>query len=123
MASNAELIKDIEELAIALELEVSTEGLKNDDLVALKSDLIAKQRDAENETPADAAAEAAAAKAAAKEAKKTAPPPPDGPVVANGKAITTLRGIRSEGDPITAEMLPGGADTLKDLIERGFINK
>lgn len=53
MPSNAELIKEAEELATKLDTTVTTTGLKNDKLVELVKDLRAKVTDAETHTQAD----------------------------------------------------------------------
>ncbi len=42
-------------------------------------------------------------------------------VIAKGKAITCKRGIKSEGQEICADDFVGGAEVLKDWIEKGFI--
>ena len=105
MPSNAELITQAEALAEELGLEIETEGLNNEKLAALVSDLKAKKKDAENA----AAEDAVAAKAAADEAKAEAAAKKPDFYVMPGKAITSKRGILSDGQEIKADDLPGGA--------------
>lgn len=44
-----------------------------------------------------------------------------GDTIAPGKAICTKRGILGEGEPVTAEDLNGGEQTLDDLKAKGYI--
>lgn len=41
--------------------------------------------------------------------------------VAPGKTLTTLRGKRFGGAPVTARDFPGGESTLKSWVEKGFV--
>ncbi|MBK2258730.1 hypothetical protein [Francisella philomiragia] len=41
--------------------------------------------------------------------------------VAEGKAITTRKGILSDGDVVVAKDVAGGEETLKNLLEKGFV--
>ncbi|WP_265658577.1 hypothetical protein [Francisella philomiragia] len=41
--------------------------------------------------------------------------------VAEGKAITTRKGILSDGDVVAAKDVAGGEETLKNLLEKGFV--
>jgi len=138
MPSNAEYTKQAEELAEELGLEISTEGLNNEKLDALVSDLKAKKKDADNKAAEDAQAKAAAeleekakedAAAAALKAKKDAaaeePDEDDKPpfYVKEGKAITTKRGVLSDGDEIKAEDLPGGKKALDAFVKSGHVGK
>ena len=73
----------------------------------------------ENKAPAPTPAPAPAApavSAAPVEKKK-----PSGPVVAEGKSITTKRGILADGEPITPEDLAGGEEAFGQLAEAGYI--
>lgn len=103
MPSNKELKADIEALSAELDIAVETDGLKNDELVALLSDLRAKLKDAETETVADLAKPAA------------------GYTVAPGKALVTLVGVIAEGKPVTAKHFSGGDKQLKELVAKGYI--
>lgn len=113
MPSNKDLISEAGVLAEELGLDVSTEGLSNQALAALVSDLKAKKKDLENETHADNAAEV--------EAEAAAEAAAAGPVIAPGKCLTSLKGILSAGMSVTPEHFPGGQETFDDLKERGFI--
>lgn len=115
MPSNAELTKQAEELAAELSLEVTTEGLNNQQLADLVADLKAKKKDADNDTQADAAA--------AKKAERPKKKPPF--YVAPRCAITSKKGILSGDteDEVKAEYLPGGKDALEAFIESGHILK
>lgn len=42
-------------------------------------------------------------------------------IVAPSKSITTKRGILSEGCAIKSDDLSGGADSLRELIEKGYV--
>lgn len=48
-------------------------------------------------------------------------PKPEGPVVAKGKSLTTLKGTLGEGSAIGPEMLAGGEDSFKELKKKGYI--
>ena len=111
MPSNSELRGQAEKIAVDLGIEISTKGLTNNELVALVSDLKAKQKDAEN--PAAEEAQAAAV------AEDTRAPYS----VAKGKAITSKRGILSEGDEVKASYFVGGKETLNALVDHGYVVK
>lgn len=113
MPSNKELIEEATVLAEELELEIQTKGLKNQDLAALVSDLKAKARDADNETQADVAETDVGV--------ATPSPRAIGRYVAEGKAITSKKGILSEGTTVTVDMLQGGQEALSALIDREFV--
>lgn len=112
MPSNADLTKEANGLAEDLGIEISTEGLKNDGLSALVSDLKAKKKDANNPAAENAQAEA--------EAEAEELPPYS---VAKGKAITTKRGIRAEGDEVLASDFVGGQKILDGFVKTGHIVK
>lgn len=182
MPSNKEYIKQAEELAAELGVEITTDGLNNAKLADLVSDLKAKVRDKELDTQADKAdgpvalvgsnqfensyeidgddvplgdlvgaayeksgltveqwnelsdedrdariaeelagrinqAEHAKVEAAAQEEQL----PPY--YVKKGKAITTRRGIRSDGEEITASDLIGGVEALEGFVKSGHVGK
>lgn len=134
MPSNAEYTKQAEELAEGLGLEISTEGLNNEKLAALVSDLKAKKKDADNQAAEEAAAKAAAeleekakedsAAAAIKakqDAEKAAKKPPF--YVMPGKAITSKRGVLSDGDEIKVDDLAGGKEALEAFVKSGHVGK
>lgn len=129
MPSNQELIDAIK----AINPDAVTDELSN----AKLSDLLKAEKAAKDEADAKAAAEEAealaAAEAAAKaeaEAKAAAEAAEAAKAVAKagkqhkvktGGAITTLSGIKGEGEVVTAAMLNGGADTLKALVKSGHV--
>ena len=127
MPSNKQYTEEANKLAAELGLEVETEGLNNEKLAALVSDLKAKKKDAERKTLADKAEDDAAAAALAKleagEAKEeeAAKKPPY--CVGERKAVTTKRGILSDGDEITADDLPGGKEALAAFVKSGHVVK
>lgn len=114
MPSNAEIIKSIVEAAQAAELEVpETEGKSNAELAEILSGL--KKTDKKQET-ANKLKEAAPAQ----EEKDVKKPPFS---VAPGKAITSRRGILSDGDEIKAEDLAGGKAAITAFVKSGHIVK
>ena len=146
MPSNEKLIESIKEI----DENFNHDGQSNADMVAMLKELRLKQsileldenadlegKDIEALTamleelkpePGDAAKEAAEAKAAAKLAKeekaaeeKAAKKPPY--TIADGKAITTKRGILAEGDEIKVKDLPGGKESLDAFIKTGHVVK
>jgi len=129
MPSNKELAAEAEALAAELDLEVGTDGLKNDELANLVSDLKAKKTDADTDTQADdVEAEATArakAKAAARKAGKVPAKKKPPFYVAPRCAVTTKRGILSgdSEDEIKAEDLPGGEADLKAFVDSGHVLK
>ena len=86
MPSNKQYKEQAEKLAAELDVEITTDGLNNEQLGDLVSDLKAKARDAELDTQADDAPEA--------EAPAEKRPPFS---VASGKSITSRRGILAPG--------------------------
>lgn len=118
MASNKELIEQIDALAEELGETVETKDLNNADLATLAKSLREKKANAGAEDAANAKSEAAAAKAKeAEDAKK-----PDF-YVKEGKSVTSKRGIRADGDEVTAKDFEGGKDVLDSLIKRGIVIK
>lgn len=112
MPSNKELIAEAEALADELSREVSTEGLNNNKLAELVSDLKAKKKDAETETQADEA-----------EAEVVNQEPAY--YVAPRNSITSKKGILSGDtqDEVKPEYLHGGQDALDSLVKSGHILK
>ena len=80
----------------------------------LEAEQKAKEQKAKEQAEAEAKAKAEA-EAQAKANK------PKGDRVAKGKSITTKAGIKSEGTVIKASDLGGGAEALKELKKKGFI--
>ena len=124
MPSNADLIKEAQELSTFLGLEDTSNGLNNAQLVALISDLKAKKRDKENPTSADEAEakkkaddDAAAAKKKADDDAAKKPPF----YMADGKSITSKKGVLSDGDEVKAEYLNGGKKTIDQFVKSGHI--
>ena len=74
----------------------------------------------EAESKAKAEAKTAAKEAEAKEAEATKKPPF---YVEDGKALTTKRGILSDGDEIKAEDLAGGKKALTAFVKTGHVGK
>lgn len=102
MASNKELTKQAQTLAAELGITIEDMPTKNAPLVALVSDLKAKKKDAENVTQADgvtpdappAEHEGGEVGAAFMEDE------PAGPIIAEGKSVTSKRGILGPGDAV-----------------------
>lgn len=117
MPSNKQCIEQAEELAAELGVEITTDGLNNEKLANLVSDLKAKVRDAELDTQVDGQTDEEAE--AAKAAEEKLPPY----YVKKGKALTTRRGIRSDGDEITASDLIGGKEALEGFVKSGHVGK
>jgi len=116
-------IDEINALVEAMELDpIDTDGKKADELNAIKADLLIKLEDHNDDVKA-AATEALNTLAANAELTKPAAPPPPSFTVADGKSITSRRGIKVAGDQVDASMFHGGAETINDLVERGFIKK
>ena len=107
MPSNKDLIATAGSLAEELGEEISTEGLNNQALATLVSDLKAKKAEAEAVAKAEAEAEPEAV------AKVF--------VIAKGKSITSLKGILGEGETVTPEHFKGGKETFDNLKDNGFI--
>ena len=102
MPSNTDIIKAIAELSEELEKEApATEGKNNGELANILSGLKAEKKEAYE--------------AKAKEGKK----PPFS--VAAGKAITSKRGILSDGDEIKADDLAGGKEALDAFVKSGHV--
>lgn len=98
MGSNKQLTSEALTLAKELGEDIKTDSLNNAELAALVSDLKAKQKGVTSEA-------------------KT------GYFVANGKAITSNRGILSDGDEIEAADLAGGKKALAAFVKSGHVSK
>ena len=116
MASNAELIKLIEEAATAAGVDVpDTTGKNNGQL----SEILSTIKQAERKQDKADKMKDSSAKADA-EAKNPEVEKPDYEL-AKGKSLTTKKGIIGEGKEIKAEYLAGGKDALDALVEKGYI--
>ena len=97
---NSELIEAINELAEEIGEKVETKGLKHDELVMALDDL----------------KELAIEKAKAAEA--------DGSyVVAEGKSVTSVKGILESGDSVCADYFVTGKKAFDVLVEKGVVVK
>jgi hypothetical protein len=114
MPSNSDLAKAIIEAAEAYAIEIpDTTGLNNEKLAALLS-----------ETKA-IGAEEVALKLKNDATEKSALEKAENPTyyLAEGKALTTLRGIKSDGEEIKVSDLPGGLDAIEAFVKGGYIVK
>lgn len=100
MPSNKDLTADIKEL----DADAVTDGLNNADLSALLKKL-REAKDLEGDKPEEPVAVAVAV----------------GHTVAEGKAITSARGVLEGGDELSADDLGGGADALAALVKSGHV--
>lgn len=114
MPSNAKLTEEIVALAEALSIEVQTEGLNNSQLAELLSEL-KKQKEA-----ADTPPEGDDQPDTLPEDEEVAKPPY---YVADGKAITTKKGVLDAGCEVKAQMLFGDEDALKALVKKKVVIK
>lgn len=115
MPSNKDLTAEIVVLALGLGLEpIDTDGLKNDELAELVSDLKAKKTDADNDTAADKAPQ-----------RKPAPAKKPEYYVAPRKSLTSKKGILSGDteDEVRAEYLAGGDGALQAFVKSGHVRK
>lgn len=108
MASKEQLIETANVLAAELNKTINTDDLKHEELVDLVTDLKAKKKDADTITQADDAPDADD-----EDTFEEVPPF----TVADGKAITSMRGILAEGDEVKAEYLTGGQESLEALVD------
>lgn len=116
MASNRDLIAQAITLALALKIEIKTDGLNNKKLVDLVSDLKAKTKDEELTTQADEP------KDEPKDDKAVLGHVDDrdpGVYVEDGKAVTSKVGILEAGAQVTAGHLAGGEKALAQLVKGG----
>jgi hypothetical protein len=107
MASNSVLIESILGLALALgSTAPDTDGKTNAQLVIILNGLKAEK----------------AEKAPEPELEPELEPEPKFYIVA-GKAITSKRGILSDGDEIKEDDLPGGLKAVKAFVKSGYVVK
>ena len=121
MPSNSALIKSI--TATAADAGVPTPetvGKTNAELTAILSEVRAAEAAPEAEAEAEAAPEAEADDDGTVAVEADELPPY---YVAPGKALTTKRGIKSDGEAIDPDDLHGGPDSLDGLIASGHIKK
>jgi hypothetical protein len=105
MASNSVLIESILGLALALgSTAPDTEGKTNAQLVIILNGLKAEKAEK------------------APEPEPELEPEPKFYIVA-GKAITSKRGILSDGDEIKESDLPGGLKAVKAFVKSGYVVK
>lgn len=121
MPDKNELIAELNQLSEKLGINSPKPASKYDDLAKQVSDLkqaVSAKAKAEKEV-----AEAEAAKVKAKketaEAEESVKAP--GYYVCSGQSVTTKKGLKSEGEMITAEMVGGGEDSLKYLTKVGCL--
>ena len=114
MSSNKELTEKIS----LLDPEAETEGLNNVGLAELLASL--KTSDDKDET-SDDKDETSDDKDETSDDKDETPKPPY--TVAEGKALTTKRGVKADGDEIKPTDLPGGKDALEAFVESGHVVK
>lgn len=131
--SNADMVATLKELRLKqsiLELDENAdfEGKDLDALTAmfeeLKPDAAEEEKVKKEKAEAAKIAKAEAAKKAkeekAAEAEAAKKPPYE---IAEGKSITTKRGILAEGDEIKAKDLPGGKEALDSFVNSGHVVK
>lgn len=94
MATNVELIAVIAALSLSLGIITETDGLTNAQMSALASELRAQVA--------------------------ALPAQPLRVFVADGKSITSKRGILSPGDVVTATHFAGGEESMRHLVARGY---
>jgi hypothetical protein len=137
MPSNNKLIEKAESLAKQLGVSAEVEGKNNQQLVEEVKRLQAIEAQQSNgasepepqEVEKSPEPEDEASKDDTQDSEPEPQPEPkpkakkaDGPVVADGKSITTLkRGILGAGEAITAKDLGGGDAAFKALKKKGFI--
>lgn len=109
MPSNADLTRSIEEIATEKGVNVpETKGKNNAELAEMLSGL---KKPVEAEILAEASIENA----------KVVEQPPY--TIAEGKALTSCRGILAEGEEVKAEDFPNGQKTIDSLVKSGHIVK
>lgn len=125
MPSNTDIIKAIAEISEELGKEApATEGKNNGELANILSALKAEKKEADKDLTPDAAAKAGAqAKEEAATAKEEAAAKKPPFYVKEGKAVTSKRGILSDGDEIKADDLPGGKEALDAFVKSGHVAK
>ena len=114
MPSNKDLIATAGSLAKELGEEISTEGLNNQALATLVSDLKAKKAEAEAVAKAEP-------EIVIKKTDSVGITESKAFVIAKGKSVTSLKGILGEGETVTPEHFKGGQETFDNLKDNGFI--
>ena len=126
MPSNKDLIADIEAEAKAKGIDApATSGKSNVELIDILKNLKTPPAPNDGDDKKDGDQDDAA-KAAADEAEKIKPAkavkrPPY--YMVDGKALTTKKGILSDGDEIKPEYLAGGKSALEKFIKSGHVAK
>lgn len=126
MASNKDLKAEAKDLGEDLGIPIDFKGMKNEDLVELVSDLKAKIKDRDTVTQAD---EFVDGWVESEERMASSGPAAEEPMtipayrIAPGKALTTKRGILSEGQELSARDVCGGQATIDMRVESGHIVK
>ncbi len=109
MPKNIDLIDDINALADERgESAPVTDGMSNNKLSAMLSDMKNPKVEAETEVEVET-----------KTVETTHPQY----YIADGKSLTTLKGIRGPGDEIKADYLADGKDGLKRHVKSGLVIK
>jgi hypothetical protein len=122
MASNKVLIESISGLALALgSTAPETEGKTNADLVIILNGLKAEK--APEPEPAAPVPEPKPAASIPEQEPEQEPEPELKFYIVTGKALTSKRGILSDGDEINAEDLPDGLKALKAFVKSGYVVK
>ncbi len=147
MPSNDDLRIEANSLAKELDLNINPSEMNNKTLVKLVADLKAKKRDIDLDTEADKAQddkpediesadndnievnnslpdEADGFDEDPEESGKPEKPEdakPTGFKVAAGKALTTRRGIKADGDKVDASHFVGGQKVIDEFIKTGHI--
>lgn len=127
----AGLVAQVNGLAEALGAPVATDGLSDEALTELISNMsvsvdeLAKAvaTDDEATAAADAAADREAANQEAADAKAVAAQEKPPFYLLPGKSITSKRGIIGPGEAVTADDLPGGQATLDARVDSGHIGR
>ena len=129
MATKAEMIEEIKTIAEALGFSEVQLADTHDDLRKQLAELkqahdakLSAEKDASEAEASAAEADKEIAEAAqAVKAEEAEQVEIAGFVVADGKAITTRRGVVGAGEEITPEILNGGAEALQHLLDRELI--
>lgn len=128
--SNKELSTDIAALAKRLGREVTTDGLKNPELVALAEELTGLVAALPPEAPPEQPGAKPRDGAESDSLGGPPAPPPTAPSpvrfpwqVADGVSITTRRGVLAPGEEITADDLADGVKQLEHLASQKLVVK
>ena len=137
MASNKDLAKEALALGKELELDVKVEGLNNAKLEALVAKLRAEKAERAKAPPVSGGAvrksEGEGSKGDSPKPDSTAPPaPPETApapkgarvvVVAEGRSVTSKRGILGPGTEVRPEHFAGGEEAVKRLLKAGIFKR